>query len=241
MEVVNMFKVGQKVEVINEGEQYTTYNEWIEKNAPKFLGEFTSRKLNAVNKLQGVVVAKASHGEFHGGQDGTYMLYLVKHPNGIFLIGEDGLKAVISEPEKTTPKELQTWEMMKELAENSSKKFRSERKYTRTLVTAEVLNQVVIFKGVSLDADDESAYLSMHRKWVEEIPKVSPVELNFQDILNYDDSDKSRLTEFVCVHPLIETENISYTLDDFLEMLAKDFFVVNIKDILCNGKFYIQE
>ena len=79
------FKVGDLVEIVDNGRQYSTYGPWIEEIAPEQLSNFESGKL-VDNNVTGVILAIAPH--LRGGRN----LYLVKVGNNVFIMGEKGLK-----------------------------------------------------------------------------------------------------------------------------------------------------
>ncbi len=90
--IMPQFKVGDLVRVADGGQHYSTYAEWVEKNAPDALQEWETGRHYTVHNLEGRVVVAAPHGGLSGSND---TLYLVRATDGsLFLIGEDGLGLV---------------------------------------------------------------------------------------------------------------------------------------------------
>lgn len=85
-----MIKIGSKVIVTNWGEEYTSFDQWIKKNAPKYYYEWLKKDETygneVVKKNAYKVVAIADHGYDDG------ILYLLKNGNDIFLLNVDGIK-----------------------------------------------------------------------------------------------------------------------------------------------------
>lgn len=97
--MINKFKVGDLVRVADGGQHYSTYAEWVEKNAPDALQEWRAGRhydgvRYTVHNLEGRVVVAAPHG--YNGK----MLYLVRATdNSLFVISEDGLELVRRRPD----------------------------------------------------------------------------------------------------------------------------------------------
>lgn len=90
------FEDGQYVEVVDTGEEYTTYNEWIEKNTDVDIALYTKKRepLHEGDVLK--IVAHAKHGCFPTDED-EHMLYLLQANTSdgdkcYYLIDEDGIK-----------------------------------------------------------------------------------------------------------------------------------------------------
>lgn len=89
------FEDGQYVEVVDIDEEYTTYDEWVEKNTDVDIALYTKKRepLHKGDVLK--IVAHAKHG-YPYIDDDEPMLYLLQAntSNGecYYLIGEDGIK-----------------------------------------------------------------------------------------------------------------------------------------------------
>ena len=87
-----MFKVGDRVRVIDSGRHYSTYDGWIKKNAPEFYTKWSNRSRDSIDGLIGTVKVIAAH------EDMRAILCLVCTDNGhLFLIGESGLEKIDSQ------------------------------------------------------------------------------------------------------------------------------------------------
>lgn len=90
------FEDGQYVEVVDYGEEYTTYTEWVEKNTDVDIGLYTKRREPLHNGDVLKIVAHAKHGYFYHNDEEEPMLYLLENTNdsdkSYYLIGEDGIK-----------------------------------------------------------------------------------------------------------------------------------------------------
>jgi hypothetical protein len=83
-------EIGDKVKVINKGKNYSTYEDWIKKNAPQYIHSWVlNGSIVNTNKIY-EIVAKA----IHGGTLNDKMLYLISDGLQVFIIGEDGLKKI---------------------------------------------------------------------------------------------------------------------------------------------------
>jgi len=90
-----MFKFGDRVKCVNDGNCYDTYSEWVEKHAPSFYKKYTKGKFyttakrisrSALGEI-GSVVAVGEHSPTWKG-----ILVLVVTASGdVFLSGEEGL------------------------------------------------------------------------------------------------------------------------------------------------------
>jgi hypothetical protein len=82
--------ISDKVKVINKGKNYSTYEDWIKKNAPQYIHLWVWNG-NIVNtdKIY-EVVAKA----IHGGTLNDKMLYLISDGLQVFIIGEEGIEKI---------------------------------------------------------------------------------------------------------------------------------------------------
>lgn len=83
------FKVGDKVRIVNDGAEFTTYESWVEKFAPEYLDEYIG-SMWALDGDTGEIIAMGEHESFkkYG------ILYLIKSPNKIILIGERGIELI---------------------------------------------------------------------------------------------------------------------------------------------------
>lgn len=83
-------RVGNKVNVSDWGEEYTSYDEWIRENAPNHYSKWLTRSdcydENSIYR----VVAVANHSDYHGSDT----LCLIENENDIVLIGTNGVKCV---------------------------------------------------------------------------------------------------------------------------------------------------
>lgn len=90
------FEDGQYVEVVDYGEEYTTYTEWVEKNTDVDIGLYTKRREPLHNGDVLKIVAHARHGYFYTNDEEEPMLYLLENTNdsdkSYYLIGENGIK-----------------------------------------------------------------------------------------------------------------------------------------------------
>lgn len=89
------FQVGDRVKVIDTGHAYSSYTEWVTKNAPEFAvyymycaSYFYPSIRERITASTFTVVAKAPHSDF-----ADRMLYLIQDEFArCFLLGEEGLK-----------------------------------------------------------------------------------------------------------------------------------------------------
>lgn len=90
------FADGQYAEVVDTGEEYTTYDEWVEKNTDVDIALYTKERKPLHNGDVLKIVAHAKHGYFYPGDEEEPMLYLLENTNdgdkSYYLIGEDGIK-----------------------------------------------------------------------------------------------------------------------------------------------------
>ena len=82
------FKIGEKVRIIDKGQLYTTYNEWVWKHAKEFEHMYVNDR-RFKNGTKGRIVVVELHGYPYEG-----FLCLVKRFNKVFLIHECGLERV---------------------------------------------------------------------------------------------------------------------------------------------------
>jgi hypothetical protein len=83
--------VGDRVEVIDSGYIYISYDKWLEKHAVAHLEKWNRGSRRAFNGTQGTIIVFAPHCDF------KEMLCLVRRDNGcLFLIEKRGLKLIES-------------------------------------------------------------------------------------------------------------------------------------------------
>jgi len=82
-----MFTIGDKVVITNEGEMYTTYKKWVEKNAIKYFYYYEKMVERNPIDLEGTIIKIAQHERESYGT-----LYLILLEDGIVLMGENGIK-----------------------------------------------------------------------------------------------------------------------------------------------------
>lgn len=81
---------GNRVEVVRQGMHYSTYHNWMNKNAPEFHDEWQDGRyygFQIADGLRGSVVLVAEHGMF----EGTFLCLVRADDNNLFLINEEGL------------------------------------------------------------------------------------------------------------------------------------------------------
>lgn len=90
------FEDGQYVEVVDTGEEYTDYTEWVEKNTDVDISLYTKEREPLQNGDVLKIVAHAKHGYFYPNDEEEPMLYLLENTNdsdkSYYLIGENGIK-----------------------------------------------------------------------------------------------------------------------------------------------------
>lgn len=91
------FVDGQYAEVVDTGEEYTTYDEWVEKNTDVDIALYTKERKPLHNGDVLKIVAHAKHGYFYPGDEEEPILYLLQANTSdgdkcYYLIGEDGIK-----------------------------------------------------------------------------------------------------------------------------------------------------
>jgi hypothetical protein len=87
-------EVGDIVRVIDSGKMYNTYQDWIEKHAPKFLELWKYKDSYIDKKADYIVLNKAPH------ETPIFdTLYLIQDINSkqVYIIGEKGIKLVTAE------------------------------------------------------------------------------------------------------------------------------------------------
>lgn len=94
---MNNINIGDTVEILDRGGQYSSYKEWIILNAPKYAQAYCGGY--AENGMVGVVVAKAQHSTYN-----SNMLYAVTIGDNVVIMGdrdsnEDYLKIIKTEKE----------------------------------------------------------------------------------------------------------------------------------------------
>ena len=82
------FNIGDTVEIVDWGEGYDSYEEWMKKNASDYLGNF-KKHAQVANGTKGEIVASGLHSAYS-----ERYLYLVKVCNNVFIMGEEGLKPI---------------------------------------------------------------------------------------------------------------------------------------------------
>ena len=83
-----MFKVGDRVTVVDTGKTYSTYHEWIDKNCPQFKPMW-KRGGSPQEKQQYTIECIADHGK---GESTT--LLLISNGTQVYIIGEKGVELV---------------------------------------------------------------------------------------------------------------------------------------------------
>lgn len=90
-----MYKFGDRVKCINDGNCYDTYSEWVEMHAPSFYNNYTKGKFYSTEKR----VARSALGEIgsviaveeHSPTWKNLLVLVVTKSGDAFLIGEEGL------------------------------------------------------------------------------------------------------------------------------------------------------
>ena len=82
------FNIGDTVEIVDWGEGYDSYEEWMKKNASGYLENF-KKYAQVANGTKGEIVASGLHSACS-----EIYLYLVKVDNNVFIMGECGLKLI---------------------------------------------------------------------------------------------------------------------------------------------------
>lgn len=80
--------VGSTVKIINSGQTYSAYTQWVEKYCPKYRYKFTY-SISPKNGFIGKVVAYAHHSN-----ENSPMLAAVTDGANLFIVGEKGLKVI---------------------------------------------------------------------------------------------------------------------------------------------------
>lgn len=82
------FKVNDKVTVVSSGSQYSTYDKWVKIYASQWMDQWMDCD-KCIDTTKGyTVVAKGKHEECNK------MLYLIQCDDKVYIIGEQGIKAV---------------------------------------------------------------------------------------------------------------------------------------------------
>lgn len=120
---------------------------------------------------------------------------------------------------------MKTWEMVKELTENPDKRFVSEKGKNDEMI-ASIPSTCIIFSYENESIGEVEGIYSL-REWEEVKQPVS-----FREAV---ESGKR-----ILYPDLFELEEY-LKLDDLLAGLIANYFSDGIKDIILNGKFYIED
>lgn len=82
------FKVNDKVTVVDSGRQYSTYDKWVKIYASQWMDQWMDCDKCIDTTEEYTVVAKGKH------KDCNKMLYLIQCDDKVYIIGEQGIKAV---------------------------------------------------------------------------------------------------------------------------------------------------
>jgi hypothetical protein len=96
-------KKGDKVVVVDSGECYSTYEEWVKKFAPALFEEWKRGFRDARNGRKGIVLATAPHTSY-----GHNLCFVRGENDTLFLISERGLKLIERKPNMFTKDDLKT-------------------------------------------------------------------------------------------------------------------------------------